>query len=400
MIYGFYRKFAAVLSVLAMLAIGSVSVFDELLPEKFYSDGNRISIASSYGKFITFDENPENARTVFNEQNSSYKATAKLLGIFPVREVDVTVTAEKIVKVCGTPFGVKMFTDGVLVVDFSKINTEKGYRCPAKEAGLLESDLIIEIDGIPVFRNEDVAEIIENCGGKTLDFSISRNGETISVAITPEMLDDKSGYKAGFWVRDSSAGIGTLTFYDPENLSFAGLGHAVCDTDTGTVLPFSSGEIVEAAITKIKKGAVGAPGELSGAFTGKENLGIVKRNNETGLYGTLEYEIEGIEMPIAPKQEIYEGAATIISTLSGSKAEEYDIVIEKVSLSDDSMTKNMVIRVVDEELLELTGGIVQGMSGSPIIQDGKLVGAVTHVFVNDPTKGFGIFIENMLDSTE
>lgn len=398
MIYRLYKKIAVILSVFTALAIGSVSYFNEILPEEFYSDGSRISIASSYGKFIVFEENYGNAKTVFSERNNSYKATAKLLGIFPVREVDVTVTDEKIVKVCGTPFGVKMFTDGVLVVDFSKINTEKGYRCPAKEAGLLEGDLITEIDGVPVFRNEDVAEIIENSGGKTLDFSINRNGETISVTITPEMLNDESGYKAGFWIRDSSAGIGTLTFYDPENLSFAGLGHAVCDADTGTALPFSSGEIVEAAITKIKKGAAGAPGELGGAFTGKENLGIVKTNNETGLFGTLEYEIEGIEMPVAPKQEIYEGAAVIISTLSGSKAEEYDIIIEKVSLSDDSLTKNMVIRVVDEELLELTGGIVQGMSGSPIIQNGKLVGAITHVFVNDPTKGFGIFIENMLEA--
>ena len=214
------------------------------------------------------------------------------------------------------------------------------------------------------------------------------------------MLADGSGYKAGFWVRDSSAGIGTLTFYDPENLSFAGLGHAVCDVDTGTVLPFSSGEIVTAAITKVKKGTAGAPGELGGTFTGTERLGTVKINNETGLYGTLEYEIGGISVPLAPKQEIYEGAAVILSTIDGTETAEYDIIIEKISLSDDSLTKNMIIRVTDDDLIEITGGIVQGMSGSPIIQDGKLVGAVTHVFVNDPTKGYGIFIENMLETAE
>ena len=400
MFYRIYRKATAVFIAFFSLAMAVVFVFQYFLPDRFYISGNELDFSSSYGKIISFDTNYGKAKEVLSRNDNSFSAKAKLLGILPLKEVSVTVSDEKIVTVCGTPFGVKMFTDGVLVVDFSEIETENGRRCPASESGLLEGDLIKAINKTDVFRNEDVAEIIEKSEGKELSFSILRNGKLMEITLIPEMLKDQSGYKAGFWVRDSSAGIGTLTFYDPEDLSFAGLGHAVCDIDTGTVLPFSSGEIVPAAITKIKKGVSGAPGELGGAFIGKDDLGIVKINNETGLYGTLEYTIEGIEMPVAHKQDIYEGSAVILSTVEGTEAEEYDILIEKITLSDDSLTKNMVIKVVDEKLIEATGGIVQGMSGSPIIQDGKLIGAVTHVFVNDPTKGYGIFAENMLEMSK
>ena len=397
MFYKFYRKFFVAMILSATLIMTTVSVFSLLLPDSFYVSDEKICCSSSYGKIITFDNFSSKAEEALSRTNSSRNTTAKLLGIFPIKEVALNFTDEKVVIVCGTPFGVKMFTEGVLVVGFSKISCSKGNICPAVDSGLLEGDVLKEINGEKVFTNEEVAVFIENSEGKTLNFLIERNNEEIMISVTPEMLKDNSGYKAGFWVRDSSAGIGTLTFYDPENLSFAGLGHAVCDVDTGVILPFSSGEIVPAAITRIKKGTSGSPGELGGIFTGKDDLGTIKINNETGLYGTLDYKIEGIEMPVAHKQEIYEGSAVILSTVNGTDPEEYDIVIEKISLSDNSMTKNMVIRVVDEELLALTGGIVQGMSGSPIIQDGKLIGAVTHVFVNEPAKGYGIFIENMLE---
>ncbi len=401
MFYKFYQKFTVALIISLSVLMIAVFIFQTILPDRFLvGNSEKLVYSSSFGKFVSFDINAEKAETVLSQPNDSFSATAKLMGIIPVKDVFVTVTDDEIVTVCGTPFGVKMFTDGVLVVGFSKIETENGRCCPAVDAGLLEGDLLKAIDGNEVFTNEDVAELIQNSGGKTLEMLVEREDKNVCISITPEMLEDQSGYKAGFWVRDSSAGIGTLTFYDPENLSFAGLGHAVCDIDTGTVLPFSSGEIVTAAITKIKKGVSGSPGELGGAFTGKDNLGIVKINNETGLYGTLEYKIEGIDIPLAHKQDIYEGSAVILSTISGTEAKEYDIVIEKISLSDDSMTKNMVIKDTDEELLSETGGIVQGMSGSPIIQDGKLVGAVTHVFVNDPTKGYGIFAENMLEMSK
>ncbi|MBQ3531815.1 MAG: SpoIVB peptidase [Oscillospiraceae bacterium] len=400
MFYRFYRKLTAVSIIFLSLLMTVVFIFQCCLPDNFYISENKLVFSSSFGKFITFDENCSPTKEVLSRQNPSFTVKAKLMGILPIKEVSVKVSDEKIVTVCGTPFGVKMFTDGVLVVNFSQIETENGNCCPAAESGLSKGDLIKSIDGTAVFRNEDVAKIIENSAGKSLTVSVLREGIQTDISVIPKMLKDKSGYKAGFWVRDSSAGIGTLTFYNPETFSFAGLGHAVCDVDTGTVLPFSSGEIVTAAITKIKKGISGAPGELSGTFTGTDKLGTVKINNETGLYGTLDYDIKGIDMPIAHKQNIYEGSAVILSTVEGTETEEYDILIEKIALSDDSLTKNMVIKVIDEELIEATGGIVQGMSGSPIIQDGKLVGAVTHVFVNDPTKGYGIFAENMLEMSE
>lgn len=399
MIIKFSRKFAAFFIAIIVTISSSVFVFQYYLPDRFFiNNQNKLTLSSFYNNFISFDYGNNKVKTVFNSAENINSATAKFMNIFPIKDVSVIITDEKIVKACGTPFGVKMFTDGVLIVGFSKIESEKGLCCPAVDSGLLEGDVLKAIDGEKVISNEEVADKIKNSEGKTLSFLIDRDGSDIIVAVTPKLLTDGNSYKAGFWVRDSSAGIGTLTFYDPETLFFAGLGHAVCDIDTGEVLPLLSGEIVPAAITGIKKGVSGAPGELCGTFTSTDNLGTVKKNNETGLYGYLDYEIEGVFAPIAHKQDIYEGSAVILSTIDGTKVEEYDIVIEKISLSDESKTKNMIIRVVDEELIESAGGIVQGMSGSPILQDGKLIGAVTHVFINDPVKGYGIFIENMMSS--
>ncbi len=396
MIYEIYRKLTSVFLALIILIMGSVLSFQKLLPDSFYVSDSNLDFASSYGKLITFKADYGVTEEVLSANRVSGNFIAKFLGIFPLKEVSAYYTDEKIVTVCGTPFGVKMFTDGVLVVGFSNIETVDGICCPAKDSGLVSGDVLKRINKKDVFTNEDVSEIIQNSDGGTLNMLILRNGKTVTISVTPKLLSDQSGYKAGFWVRDSSAGIGTLTFFDPDTLSFAGLGHAVCDIDTGVVLPFSSGEIVPAAITKIKKGISGSPGELGGAFISSDRLGTVKVNTEAGLYGTLDYKIEGIDMPIAHKQDIYEGAAVILSTIDGTSAEEYEIIIEKVNISDNSPTKNMIIKVVDEELLSKTGGIVQGMSGSPIIQDGKLIGAVTHVLVNSPDTGYGIFIENML----
>ncbi len=199
------------------------------------------------------------------------------------------------------------------------------------------------------------------------------------------------------WIRDSSAGIGTLTLYQPTTDVVAGLGHAICDVDTGEILPISSGDLVWANITGVIKGQSGAPGELIGEFTNK-HIGKVMINCEAGIYGIADKApINAKSYPVAMRQEVRDGKATILCTVNGTEPKEYEIMIEKVNLSDSGTTKNMVIRVTDPELLEVTGGIVQGMSGSPILQDGKLVGAITHVFVNQPTRGYGIFAENMMD---
>ena len=397
MVYKIYKFLCAVLIVLIALTMSAVFIIEKSVPDKFYSENcSSLSLPGIYGRFLTFEYGSDKSAPAIRMNKNSYSATVKFMKTVPVKTVNVNVTDEQIVVVCGSPFGVKMFTNGVLVVGFSEIETAHGNCCPALESGLQKGDIIKSVCKNPVYTNEEVADYIKNCDGNPVDLEILRDESIITISITPQMLRDQSGYKAGFWVRDSSAGIGTMTFYIPETMTFAGLGHAVCDIDTGKTIPFLTGEIVPASITKINKGSPGTPGELGGAFIGGD-MGKVLINNETGLYGTLDYEIEGFSAPIAHKQDVYEGAAVIYSTLDGCEVVEYDIEIEQINYSEDSMTKNMIIRVTDEDLIALSGGIVQGMSGSPIVQNGKLIGAVTHVFINDPTKGFGIFAENMLE---
>ncbi len=397
MIYKIYRRTAAVFIAFIAAIMGAVLLFQQILPDVYYvSENENLAFASSYKNVISFEDQEDDVKAVFSQDDNIFTTNINFLGTIPIKEVKVEVTDEKIVTVCGTPFGVKMFTDGVLIVGLSRIHTENGLSCPAMDSGIVEGDIICSINGEKVYTNEDVASYIEDSGGETLSMLIKRDGQTMTVDITPEEMADGSGYKAGFWVRDSSAGIGTMTFYDPATMVFAGLGHAVCDVDTGKLLPLLSGEIVPAAINKIERGVSGDPGELGGVFTSSKALGEVTINSESGVYGVLTSQISGISLPVAPKQNVYEGKATIFATINGTTAKEYDIIIEKVSLNDNSPTKNMIIKVVDERLIASAGGIVQGMSGSPIIQNGRLVGAVTHVFVNDPTKGYGIFAENML----
>lgn len=327
---------------------------------------------------------------------SSYTAPLKLFGLFPVKDVAVKVVDLPVVVPCGTPFGIKIFTDGVLVVGMSDVDTANGPSNPARSAGIKAGDVILTINGKTVTTNEQVAEMVEQSGGKTMTFHIRRDNIAFDVKFVPAKSVNENRWKAGLWVRDSSAGIGTLTFYDPQSKTFGGLGHAVCDVDTGEILPLSTGEIVPARIFGVQKGVSGTPGELRGGFeTG--TLGQLTVNSETGIFGSLTNLPSAVQtVPVCMKQQVKTGAAQILTTIDGTKPEWFDIRIDQVHYNDSSPTRNMVIIITDEELLEKTGGIVQGMSGSPILQDGKLVGAVTHVFVNDPTKGFAIFAENML----
>lgn len=395
-LYQIYRRFSCVLIACIVLILGLLCFFQTTLPDTYYfSQSNDLQFPESYRPLLSFQNTRSSTSLVFSSETVPKKTEIDLFGLIPVKAAHIEPLNDKTVIVCGTPFGVKMFTDGVMIVSLSPIPTSEGMLCPAANAGIQEGDVIHSIDGQTVFTNEDVAATIQSSDGQSLSFSLERDGKPLSVTIIPEKASDGSGYKVGFWVRDSSAGIGTMTFCDPEIGIFAGLGHAICDTDTGNVLPLLNGDVVPAIISSVKKGKSGKPGELVGNFFMVETIGILKINNETGVYGTLLAEPQGSSVPIAPKQTIREGEATILSTISGSEAKEYTIQIEKVSLAEKSPTKNMVIRVTDPELLEQTGGIIQGMSGSPILQNGKLVGAVTHVFVNNPTKGYAIFAENM-----
>lgn len=397
MLYQIYRRIASVFIFFIACLLAAVCFFQAFLPDIYYATQSQdLCFPTSYKNLLNFKDSFSSA--AFSGSQSYVSADIELMGVIPVKSVQVTATDEKNVIVCGTPFGVKMFTDGVMVVGLSEIETAEGLLCPARTSGLQKGDIIHSIDGITVYTNEDVASCIESCGGKCLTVSVLRNDEPMVLSVTPQKTAAENNYKAGFWVRDSSAGIGTLTFYDPDTEVFAGLGHAICDSDTGEILPLLSGDVVSACISSVKKGTVGTPGELGGSFIFSQTLGTLEINDETGLYGTASEQLCGTSYPVAPKQTVREGAATILSTVDGMTAEEYSITIKKISLTEDTLTKNMVIEVTDPKLIETTGGIVQGMSGSPILQDGKLVGAVTHVFINDPTKGYAIFAENMLET--
>lgn len=342
----------------------------------------------------------ETVRVSAVPSGGQYRTRLTLGGFIPIKDVSVTVTEETVVMVCGSPFGIKLYTKGVLVVGLTDVETAAGKVNPAAAAGVCVGDTILAVNGTAVETGDDVGSLISGCGGRRVTLRLERDGVEFDAVFTPVRSAEEATYRAGLWVRDSAAGIGTLTFYNPADGAFGGLGHAVCDVDTGEPMSLSGGEIVPARIFGITKGRAGKPGELKGCFD-SGSLGTLAKNGENGLYGRLsDYPTGWQTMAVAHRQQVTEGAAQIICTVDGTQPQAYDAVIEKVKYGGAGTTRNLVIRVTDSELLAATGGIVQGMSGSPIVQNGKLVGAVTHVLVDDPMRGYGIFAENMLDAAE
>jgi stage IV sporulation protein B len=335
------------------------------------------------------------------KSNQSYQAKLMLLNTIPIKTVNISVIDENWLIPCGTPFGIKMFTNGVVIVGVADIKTDAGTVNPAAVAGLKVGDVIISIDGKKVNQNEEVAKIIESSKGKTMKFLVRRDKTELTATLTPAKSVIDELYKGGLWVRDSTAGIGTVTFYNPTTCVFGGLGHGISDQDTNELLPLRSGDIVNVTINGIIKGEKGTAGELRGYFNNDISVGNLNLNVEEGVYGTLESPpVNNKAIKVAMKQEVKIGAAQILATIDGNTPQYFDVQIESVNYRDNARTKNMVVRITDKKLLEATGGIIQGMSGSPIIQNNMLVGAVTHVFVNDPTRGYGIFAENMLTTSQ
>ncbi len=329
-----------------------------------------------------------------------FSVDLKAFGLIPVSKVSVEVVDELHVAVLGTPFGMKIYTKGVLITEISEVATENGSENPAQKAGLKQGDYIVSVDGIKVYTNEDLVSIVENSGGKRLKFEIMREETKIYINITPVKSTDTNNYKIGIWVKDSSAGVGTLTFYSPSNNVLCGLGHGICDNDTGDLLKLNSGEIVTAEILSIEKGQVGSPGKLTGKLNYK-TLGDINLNCEIGVYSLLKGNLKFEKLTeIALKQEVKDGNAEILCTIDNNPPQVYSCNIKVRNSNYHSKTQNMLITVTDKRLIEATGGIVQGMSGSPILQNGKLIAAVTHVLVDDPTKGYAIFAENMLETAQ
>lgn len=359
-----------------------------------------------FADYIVPDEIVLSEKEIYNNKylnvNSSQNTTvdAKLFDILPLKTVDVKVVKDTKLVPCGDVFGVKFFTKGVMVVKMTELETKDGAVNPAKKAGIKIGDVIEKIDGEEINTVEQMALVIENSRGKDLAISYRRDGKEYKCVMTPSLsLSDKK-YKTGLWVRDSTAGIGTMTYYNPQTHEFAGLGHGICDVDTGLLMPLLEGGVVDVLLTDVIKGRKAAPGELKGEFDNVK-IGKVTSNTNHGIYGVLSDAPAGLEeaIDVALPGEIKEGRAEIICTLPDCQKKRYQIEITKIN-NKDGPNKNFVIEVTDKSLIEKTGGIVQGMSGSPIIQNGKLVGAVTHVLVNDPKSGYGIFIENMLNGSD
>ena len=370
-----------------------------LLPDTFLvASGNEIAIAGM--PFVRASAAMSTDAVASMAEGSSYNAELTIAGIVPVKTVRAQVVERRAVQVCGTPFGIKMFANGAMVVGFSDIYTTMGYKNPAKTAGLQMGDVIMSVAGKETKTNEDVAAALQDQGGAPAEVIFVRDGVENSVLLTAVKDASTGTWRTGMWVRDSSAGIGTLTFVDNATGTFAGLGHSIHDVDTGTTITLLKGEIVPVEITGAVAGSAGSPGELKGRFLTSVPAGDITDNSETGVYGTVRTFWKGFEAEVAMAQEVEIGTAEIVTTIEGQEPQHYAAVIEKIALSADNPNRNMVVRVTDPRLLNATGGIVQGMSGSPILQNGRLVGAVTHVLVNDPTRGYAIFAENMVQSAD
>lgn len=327
-------------------------------------------------------------------------AVVRLLGVLPVKNVSLNVVNTQSLCPGGMAFGVKFFTEGVLVVGITGVSGFGITVSPAEEAGIKKGDVIVSVNGTKPESADDLKAMINESRMNAVSIELERDGKRISTTLYPALSAEHNEYRAGLWVRDSTAGIGTVTYVNAADGSFAGLGHGICDSDTGAIMPLGRAVVVDVDINGIKRGKVGSPGELRGAFD-KVQRGVIKQNTETGVYGSFDTVPQGLAapLPIGYKEELKTGKAFIYTTLHGQTPEKFEIEIEKL-YRDSGSTKNFLIKVTDSRLLDETGGIVQGMSGSPIIQNGKLVGAVTHVLINDPTRGYGIFIENMLQASE
>lgn len=360
---------------------------------------------------VTYNGNSEPLAKVFTYTGKSTslavdKQTAtprrenlKLFGIIPVKEVTVTEKAEQKVMVSGEVFGIKLYTDGVIVVGIQEVQTDSGKKSPSGSAGIEVGDIIVAIDGENVYTSDQVQSILGANNGGSFEVKIKRGERYRDYTVTPVYCEREGCYKAGMWVRDSTAGIGTITFYNKQSGIFAALGHQINDIDTKEIMPMLDGEAVKATVSKIEKSTRGTTGSLECDFT-NQTLGKLLSNTDCGIYGAYAEISEcAKEYPVAAIQEVKKGKATLISTVEKGQPKKYEIEITHIGFNENNREKNMIVKVTDKDLIDKTGGIVQGMSGSPIIQNGKLVGALTHVIVGNPQKGYAVFAQTMAEES-
>lgn len=395
----FFQNCSLTLLLLSSFIFGGIIYAREEMPDNYsvYESKN-----TDFEIFPYYVKKTDSKQKSFENGNSS---NIKLLNLFPAKNVSVSAEPKKYVLPCGVPFGAKIYTDGIIVVDNPKKQNAKDFIGIGKsknDAALQKGDVILKANNRDIKSTDEFENIIKNSNGEDIVLTVIRKEKETTITLKPtKSSENESDYSAGVWVRDSSAGIGTMTFFDPSTKMFAGLGHGICDIDTGNMLSVFKGTVDKVTILDLQKSEPGTPGEIHGYFTGDNPIGEIYSNGETGIYGKLycdaQTNIEPVE--IAAKQDVKVGKAQIITTTEGNNPHFYDINIDSVNYNVNSPTKNIKLTITDPELLEKTGGIVQGMSGSPIIQNEALVGAVTHVLVNNPSKGYGIFAETMLTNS-
>ena len=384
--------FVICVAVLSLTAFGSF-----YLPDTIVAENGKVNSENTVFRLRTeFSDGQTQTVDALNTQKQTEKSGEyAVLGIFPVKSVTIKPSDRLYAVPSGQAFGLKLYSDGVIVVGTEDVVTESGTVNPSKKAGIQAGDIISEVNGNKIDSSAALIESFSQSDGETMTLKIIRNSQELEVPFTL-VRSDGDTLKAGLWIRDSFAGIGTMTFYTADSLSFGGLGHSVNDVDTGKIVPITSGEAVLAKIEGCVRGSSSAAGELYGSFTDTK-LGDLFMNSDRGVFGrySLTPSMENA-IPIAVRNEIKTGDAQIISTVDSSGPQYFDIRIVRLYSGNEQDNKNMIIEVTDDKLISITGGIVQGMSGSPIIQNGMLVGAVTHVFINNPLQGYGIYAENMI----
>ena len=401
------RFFKMLLLVFFLSIVYSYTLVIEKIPEELVVfEGEDISMNTLLGINIK-GENEETLETSssevekISENVGTSNLEVSLFDAIKIKDVNVNVIPKTKVIPVGNIAGVKLYTSGVLVVGMSEIEGDdnKKYK-PYENTGIEEGDTIIKVNDTHINSTDDLIETVNLSKGKDVKVKYIHEEETKECSMTP-VKTSNSDYKLGLWVRDSAAGVGTVTFYEPSSKTFGALGHGITDIDTNELINIASGEFITTRILDITKGESGNPGKIQGTVENQTNIGTISKNSRFGIYGkvdnlsSLDIDVSK-EMEVALRKEIQTGKATILCSLDNQKPQEYEIEIEKIFKENNYDNKSMLIKITDERLLEKTGGIIQGMSGSPIIQNGKFVGAVTHVLVNNPQEGYAVFGDIML----
>ena len=370
-------------------------------------EGESLNLKSIIGLTIKKDESYEAIQTATTangvkvNETKTTNVNIRLLGKIPVKEVSISVLPRTTVIPVGTVAGVKLYTNGVLVVGMTEVQGIDNIKYkPYENSGIKEGDMIISVEEQEISNTVDLVDSVNKSNGDEVEIKYVRDGKTLECSIQP-VQTAREEYKLGLWVRDSAAGVGTVSFYEPKTKIFGALGHGITDIDTGKLINIANGEFITTKVVSITKGEEGDPGKIQGTINNQQNIGKIYKNTNFGIYGTVD-NISSLkldaskEMEVALREEIQLGKATLLTSLDEESVKEYEIEIEKIYTNNDYDNKSMLIKVTDEALLQKTGGIIQGMSGSPIIQNGKFIGSVTNVLVNDPKQGYAIFGDLML----